>query len=271
MIVLFIISGIIAVVLLAWLIVDSGLLLPPGKGIPILMYHKVSTSSANPLSIPADKFEEQMRHIHRKGYHTLSFAELDRIHSQHRNLPDKPLILTFDDAYADYFHHALPVLKKFELRSTVFIPVGYMGKTNEWDKGTDRIMTPDQVKEALQTDIVEVGLHSFTHRNYRDMSMEEMKEDLENCYQRLRSHKITFENILAYPYGAFPRKDKARNEKMKSLFRVEGVKFALRIGNSFNSWPAVDIYELKRIDIRGTDSFYTFKTKLRKGRKKLFS
>jgi hypothetical protein len=58
---------------------------------------------------------------------------------------------------------------------------------------------------------------------------------------------------------------------MKEIFRTSRLQFALRIGNRVNRWPLKDPYEVKRIDIKGTDSFSTFITKLKKGRRKVFS
>jgi hypothetical protein len=58
---------------------------------------------------------------------------------------------------------------------------------------------------------------------------------------------------------------------MNEIFRNAHIQFALRIGNRVNHWPPKDPYTLKRIDIKGTDNFYTFKTKLSKGRRKIFS
>ncbi|HTX88932.1 MAG TPA: hypothetical protein VMC08_08090, partial [Bacteroidales bacterium] len=102
-------------------------------------------------------------------------------------------------------------------------------------------------------------------------TVEDMNEDLQNCYSTLKFYNLPFVKVLAYPYGAYPRKDKQLLGEMKSLFRESGLVCALRIGNRINRWPLRDPYEMKRIDIRGTDNFFTFKTKLRKGRKKLFS
>ena len=58
---------------------------------------------------------------------------------------------------------------------------------------------------------------------------------------------------------------------MKEIFREKKLDFAVRIGNRINRFPFKDPYELNRIDIRGTDNFFAFKTKIRKGRMKLFS
>ena len=256
---------------LAWLTLEYGFLLPPKRGIPVLMYHKVSEKVANGLSLPSGNLEKHLEYISSKGYQAMSFAELIKIHETGGKLPSRPVILTFDDAYTDFADRALPLLKKFSLKATVFIPVAYIGKTNIWDKGSDPIMTAEQIKSIAQNENIEFGLHSFLHRSYGDLNLEDIQDDLENCIQTLRFHKIPFVHVLAYPFGGYPKKDKLLNSQMKLLFREKGLKFALRIGNRINSWPLKDPYEMKRIDIKGTDNYATFKTKLRKGRKKLFS
>jgi len=57
---------------------------------------------------------------------------------------------------------------------------------------------------------------------------------------------------------------------MREFFRRNRIDFAARIGSRINALPPADVYELKRTAVRGTDSFWEFKTKLRKGRVKLF-
>jgi len=271
MMTLIFISTLIIILVLAWLVLEYSLFIPPKKGIPILMYHKVSATFADGLSVSSGNFEKQLEYISKKGYQTMSFAELTRIHENGGRLPSRPIILTFDDAYADFSEQALPLLKKFNLKATVFIPVAYIGKTNIWDKGSDRIMTVEQIKSISLNENIEFGIHSFFHRSYGDLNLEDMKDDLENCTQTLTFYKISFVHVLAYPFGGYPKKDELLNSQMKQLFREKELKFALRIGNRINSWPLKDPYEIKRIDIKGTDNYTTFKTKLRKGRKKLFS
>jgi len=265
------IAAFIAVAIILWLTLEYSLFIPPKKGIPILMYHKVSSGFADGLTIPAKTLETQFEYLRNKKYTPLTFAELKTIQESGKSLPSKPVILTFDDAYADFAELALPLLKKLNFTATVFIPVGYMGKTNVWDQGSDQVMSAEQIKNIALNENIEFGLHSFLHRNYADLNPEDMQGDLENCYRTLNYYKIPFVNVLAYPYGGYPKKDKLLNQQMKQLFRKQGLNFALRIGNRINSWPVKDPYELKRIDIKGTDNYPTFRTKLRKGRKKLFS
>jgi len=261
----------IFVLVLIWLILEYGILVPARKGLPILMYHKVSESEADGITISTEKLKQQFEFIRRKGYQTLSFDELAAAIKIGKPLPKHPLILTFDDAYRNFMEHAVPLLKTYGFKASVFIPVGYMGKTNSWDNGSDPILSAAEIKELANTGGIEFGIHSFLHRSYAELDPAGMENDLDLCIQTLGYHNIPFVHVLAYPYGGYPKKDPQLKAKMKEIFRTSHLQFALRIGNRINRWPLIDPYELKRIDIKGTDNFYTFKTKLRKGRRKFFS
>jgi peptidoglycan/xylan/chitin deacetylase (PgdA/CDA1 family) len=261
----------IFILVLAWLILEYGILVPTRKGLPILMYHKVSEGNVDRLTISAEKLRQQFEFIRRKGYQTLSFDDLATAIKTGKPLPKHPLILTFDDAYRNFLERAVPLLNSYKFKASVFIPVGYMGKTNIWDHGTDRILSAAEIKELSNNGGIEFGIHSFLHRSYAELDPAGMENDLDLCIQTLGYHNIPFVRVLAYPYGGYPRKDLQLMTSMKEIFRTSRLQFALRIGNRINPWPLKDPYELKRIDIRGTDNFYTFKTKLRKGRRKMFS
>ena len=266
-----VIIGALVVILLAWLTVSYSFLIPPKKGLPILMYHKVSENRADGLTIPVEKLDKQFSYIRDKGYQTIFFGELVSMMNTGQQLPRKTLIITFDDAYESFSTYALPLLEKYNIKATVFIPVAYMGKKNAWDKGNDPIMSPEELKDIKKGKLVEIGLHSFLHSNYKNMVLEDMKEDLLNCINTLNFHDLPFVPVFAYPYGGYPKKDKILLRQMKDLFREFKLDFALRIGNRINHVPFNDPYELKRIDIKGTDSLFTFRIKLKKGRQKLFS
>jgi peptidoglycan/xylan/chitin deacetylase (PgdA/CDA1 family) len=256
---------------LIWLNLEYSIFIPAGKGIRILMYHKVSDGHADGITIPAEKLRVQLEYLRKKGYHSISFEDLSSFQKTGKPLPSRPVILTFDDAYRDFMERAFPILEKADLKASVFIPVGYLGKTNVWDQGSDPILNVEEIKSLANSGRIEFGLHSFLHRNYAEMDAAAIEKDLQLCIQALEYHLIPFTRVLAYPYGQFPRKDKELNAAMKEIFRNAKLLFALRIGNRINGWPVKDPFELKRIDIRGTDNFYTFRTKLRKGRRKLFS
>jgi peptidoglycan/xylan/chitin deacetylase (PgdA/CDA1 family) len=265
------VASVIFFLVLAGLVLEYGILIPARKGLPILMYHKVSEREVDGITISAEKLKRQFEFIHKKGYQTISFDDLADAIRIGKPLPKRPLILTFDDAYRNFLEQAVPLLKNYGFKATVFIPVGFIGKTNIWDKGSDPILNVTEIKELANTGSIEFGIHSYLHRNYAELDPAGMEKDLDLCIQTLGYHNIPFVRVLAYPYGGYPRKDPQLKAKMKELFRTSRLQFALRIGNGINRWPLKDPYEVKRIDIKGTDNFYTFKTKLRKGRRKIFS
>ena len=257
--------------ILAWLIIEYSFLIPPPKGIPVLMYHKISDGITDGLSVPEELLEKHFQFLKTNHYRTITFSELSTFAEKGEKLPEHIVILTFDDAYQDFADRALPLLKKYGFHATVFIPVGFIGQTNVWDQGEDSIMSAETIRSIAMDNDVEFGIHSFLHKDYGRLTAEEVDTDLEKCFKELSSLEIPFSPVLAYPYGSFPRTDKILNNRMKQVFRARGLKFALRIGNRVNAWPLSDPYEMKRIDIRGTDNMVTFRIKLRKGRKKLFS
>jgi len=235
------------------------------------MYHKVSDSQPDGLTVTADMLELELAFLLEKGYETISFLDLKESIETGKKLPQRPVIITFDDAYENFRTHALPILKRLQLKATLFVPVAFLGKTNLWDHGSEKILTAEELKRIEDDGSIEIGIHSFLHRSYAELAPEDMKEDLENCFNTMEYHHIRTSRVLAYPYGGYPKKDPELKRMMKELFAEMQLWFAVRIGNRINPVPLKDKYEIKRIDIKGTDSFRTFRIKLSRGRKNPFA
>ncbi len=215
--------------------------------------------------------ELELAFLLEKGYETISFLDLKESIETGKKLPQRPVIITFDDAYENFRTHALPILKRLQLKATLFVPVAFLGKTNLWDHGSEKILTAEELKRIEDDGSIEIGIHSFLHRSYAELAPEDMKEDLENCFNTMEYHHIRTSRVLAYPYGGYPKKDPELKRMMKELFAEMQLWFAVRIGNRINPVPLKDKYEIKRIDIKGTDSFRTFRIKLSRGRKNPFA
>ncbi|MFH1297880.1 MAG: polysaccharide deacetylase family protein [Bacteroidota bacterium] len=238
---------------------------------PILLYHKVADDRQDGLTVTTAKLEDELSFLVEKGYETISFLDLKESIETAKKLPKQPVIITFDDAYENFLTHALPVLHRLKMKATLFVPVAFLGKTNLWDRGIEKILTAEQVKRIQENKSIEIGIHSFLHRSYAELAPEDMKEDLKNCFNTLEFHHILTSRVLAYPFGGYPKKDPELNRQMKEIFTAMQLWFAVRIGNRINPLPVKDRYELKRIDIKGTDSFRTFRIKLTRGRKNPFA
>jgi peptidoglycan/xylan/chitin deacetylase (PgdA/CDA1 family) len=148
--------------------------------------------------------------------------------------------------------------------------VGNIGGENEWDGGGEKLLSYENIREMAANKYIEFGLHSYRHQSYGELDAEEAAQDIDNCITALKENHIPFIPVLAYPYGAYPKKDEIKKERLFDMLRKKGIKYALRIGNGLNRLPFKNPFEIKRVNVRGSDSFLKFKVKLRKGHVKLF-
>jgi peptidoglycan/xylan/chitin deacetylase (PgdA/CDA1 family) len=125
-------------------------------------------------------------------------------------------------------------------------------------------MSVEQLK-SIDHDVVEIGLHSCDHKNFKNLTPAQIDADVRENIASLKTMGIPFVPAFAYPYGGRP-KDKTTYKSMAESFSNAGIKLAFRIGNRVNRLPIRNAFEVKRISIRGTDSMWTFRTKLTKGR-----
>lgn len=258
---------IIPVIIFAFLIVRFSLLVPPTKGLPVLLYHKVSLTHEDSLTIKPQNLEKHLAYLVHNGYRTISLKDLISYVDKKAALPAKPVMITFDDGYVNNLELAYPLLKRYGCKAVFFIPSEGIGQTNRWDRHAEPLMNVDQLR-SLDSGLIELGLHSTDHKHYGRLSPEQIESDMNQSISTLRHLEIRFVPALAYPYGGRP-KDKKIYASMLKTFADTGIMFAFRIGNKVNKLPLKRPFEIKRISIQGPDSIWTFKTKLRKGRVRL--
>ena len=241
---------------------------PTVKGLPILLYHKISYKYNGLLTISEAKLKKQFEYLKNNGYTPIFFSELIDHINNGVALPEKPVIITFDDGYQNNYTYLYPILEKMNFKATIFLPVGYIGETNKWDHKSIKLMNYDTLR-LIDGKYVEFGLHSFYHKSYKRKSVDYIEEDIKKCYEALDNNNINFVKVLAYPYGSYPREKEAFG-KFAEMLKRSGIVFGLRIGNRINKLPITNPYLVKRIDIKGTYNLYEFSIKVRKGRVKLF-
>ena len=119
-------------------------------------------------------------------------------------LPEKPVLLTFDDGYADLVHKALPILEERGFKATMFIVSQHIGDASTWDVALGYperpLMTAEEILEAFSRGI-EIGAHTRTHSDLRTLSPAELKDELEGCRKDLIELTGAEVNSLAYPFG----------------------------------------------------------------------
>jgi peptidoglycan/xylan/chitin deacetylase (PgdA/CDA1 family) len=177
--------------------------LPPGRpavNVPILMYHyiRVNPDSRDRMGFnlsvtPAD-FAAQMDWLARSGYHTITTEDLHSYLSGTRGLPSKPLILTFDDGYADFYTTALPVLRSHGFNADSYVVSGFVGRPG--------YMTSAQIREADRSGI-EIGAHTVNHADLVRTSINGVRSevgDSKRFLEALLGHPVV---SFCYPSGKF--------------------------------------------------------------------
>ncbi len=258
-----------AFVAIGYLLVEYSLFAPVPRGLRILMYHKVAPANPSGLTVTTAMFDRQCAWLVARGYSAVSFAQVINNMRTGASLPERPVILTFDDGFHDFTDYTLPVLRHYNLSATVFTVPGCIGRTNAWDKTGDPLLSAEEMRTLMATERIEFGIHAFKHDNYKYLTTAEIRGDLTKCIETMNNLGIAWTPVLAFPYGAYPRK-REQNEAMRAVFRELGIAAALRIGQRVNPLPIRDPFLFTRAKISGNDSMLDFSIKVRKGRRKLF-
>lgn len=230
------------------------------------MYHNITPNENESLdlTISIQKFDAQLHFLKQQKYTSYFVSELENTDS----ISDKSIVLTFDDVTQNQLEFALPILKKYNLKATFFIPFSYVGKSDLWNDGTEKIMSIEQLK-SLDSNCIELGHHSFYHKKYAILTSDEIQNDFDKSFQFISENGLNVYSTLAYPYGNYPKKGTQKLEFFQ-LLEKNKIKMAFRIGNRVNNFPFKNKYEIQRIDIKGQDSLFTFKWKIRFGKLRLF-
>lgn len=240
------------------------------SSLPILMYHNLTDDKEKGLNLTLciDKFEAQLQYLVEHNFNTYFVSEIDKL----TVLPKKSVVLTFDDVTENQLIFALPLLQKYMVKATFFIPFQYIGKHDSWNHTDqnvgEKLMTIAQL-QSLDPLYVELGHHSYGHRKYSDLSLEQIQEDFDKSFECIANSKLNVFPALAYPYGNYPKKDPFQKEFFQ-LLEKNNIRMAFRIGNRLNAFPFKNKYTLQRVDIKGEDSLLVFKWKLRLGKLRLF-
>jgi peptidoglycan/xylan/chitin deacetylase (PgdA/CDA1 family) len=195
-----------------WLILSGGPadleapILPPVMpvnrtiNLPILMYHHITNIPTHDLldlslTVAPTVFSQQLDYLKQHGYHTITYNQLFDFLYYGGPLPSKPIILTFDDGYADAYQFAYPILQAHDYSGMFFIitgKVGWKGQAtwNEW-------------REMLANGM-QMGSHTITHRNMGAVwlfSHAEAQQELQQSKQTLQTQLGILIQQFCYPSG----------------------------------------------------------------------
>lgn len=210
---------------------------PQNVNVPILIYHYVENikdpndTMRRSLDILPVVFDEQIRTLKGNGYSFMTPSEINEVLSGQKLLPPKPVIISFDDGYEDFYTDVLPILKKYNARAVAYVISGFLDQPN--------YMSRDQLSSVIDSKLVEVGCHTAHHIGLRDADLDVARSEIENCQEDLH-RDFAFKPVsFAYPYGSY-------NENLFQILKETGLKNATTT-NSGMSISFENIYEIPRI------------------------
>lgn len=228
------------------------------RDVPILVYHSISHDTdphTKKWTVSPEMFEEHLTYLRRSEYVPMTITELIEARNAGLTmLPVRPVILTFDDGYADFCEHALPALRRHDFVATLYVITGWVGGTAGKESATNgllrRMVTWNQLDEVVANGM-ECGGHTHTHPKLDSIAYASARDEIVRCKSILEDHLGREVLSFAYPHGWYTR-------SLERMIRSAGYTSACVVKN-MRSTTIDNAFELARlvvtddIDVEGLE------------------
>jgi peptidoglycan/xylan/chitin deacetylase (PgdA/CDA1 family) len=236
-----------------------------GRGnIPILMYHSISAEEEfrghwyYRINTTPEVFADHMLNLAHNGYSVVRLCDVVSHFATGSELPTKPVVLTFDDGYEDFYTHAFPILRKYGFTATVFLATDYVGNIFKLKNCMNWTQLRNLSKEGIN-----FGSHTVTHPELNYMGTDELYYELNSSKKTIEDNIGVSADSFSYPF-AFPEAD----YKFKAILKHTLVECGYTHGVTTNIGTIDtpnDLFFLKRIPVNTYDDTVFFKAKLNRG------
>ncbi len=226
--------------------------------LPVIMYHGLSEDKQlqNRYKIPPEYFEQDLKYLKENGYHTILLSELVEHFRSGASLPEKPVLLTFDDGYYDNYVYAFPLLKKYGMKA-VISPIASAADAAEKEEYRSvrwSQCTWEQYGEMTGSGLVELQNHSYELHELSDGVQglqkrageneteyeKRISEDLTAAARRIKEKTGYYPQAVVYPFGA-------KSEGTEKIIRSLGYKAAMDCEEKINYLSSEDdLFSLHR-------------------------
>lgn len=207
--------------------------------VPILCYHQVrdwrakDSKSAKDYIIPVAAFKEHMKMLADSGYHTILPDQLYAYLTTGAKLPEKPVMITFDDGDLDQYETALPELDKYGFKASFFIMTVAIGR-----RGYQPYMDKAQIKDLADRGHT-IGLHTWDHHNVKKYQGDDWKLQIEEPKKKLETIIGKPVYHFAYPFGLW-------NEAALPELKKRGLLTAYQLAEKKRD-PSDPLFTIRRI------------------------
>lgn len=216
--------------------------------VTVLMYHAVERSAWKHAVSP-EAFERQMRYLAFRG---LAVPLEDVVaHSKGEKHLRRAVAVTFDDGYGDLLVTVLPILERYRIPVTVFVPSDLSAKTSPDARAR---LSGEELQKLAASPLIMVGSHSRTHRKFTELSRKEAEIEVWGSMEDLNRLTGVRPRFFAYPYGA-------RNAAAEAVVAAAGYEAAFGITDGLVT-DRSPRYALPRVQVDATTSPFLFRARL---------
>jgi peptidoglycan/xylan/chitin deacetylase (PgdA/CDA1 family) len=208
--------------------------------IPIMLYHHVSGQSGR-WAISPQKLEEQLAYLAANGFHTVTMQAYLDAENRGTPLPDKPVVLTFDDGYRDAYENVFPLLKKYGMIGTFYVITGQVGNPGS--------LTWDQIVEMHRAGM-EFGAHTVHHPFLTHLPPL-------NAFLEILQSRLDLEAHLGAPVTTFAYPYNDHNDRVAFLVRLAGFQGAC-IVSRYRGDAEGDLFKISRNTVLSGERLKTF-------------
>lgn len=211
------------------------------RKLTILKYQSIDDSGSAVSTSPL-LLSQHLRYLKDKHFSVMTLSQGLKLLTGHESL-DKKVVLTFDDGYENFHSRAFPLLSQYHFPATVFLVARYVGRESSWERKNkvpvQRLMSWSQVEKLTHSGI-EFGSKSLTHRDLTRISIDEVREELEDSRTMIEEHAGKGVQIFAYPFGLY-------NATVRDMVRKH---YDAAVGtNLAEATDKEDPYDLSRVDV----------------------
>jgi peptidoglycan/xylan/chitin deacetylase (PgdA/CDA1 family) len=242
-------------------------------GLRVLCYHKIGKppagSKLKDLWVSPEKFRAQVKYLLDHGYTTVFFSDVKKAFEGKDQLPEKAVLITFDDGYENNYLQAWPILKELGAKGNIFVVYNTIGKANLWHNPASEpwvnMATMAQLKEMLESGVMEYGSHTMNHPHLSALKLEDAAWELGESKRQLESAFGREMFAFAYPYGDGAYVPAIREKALQAGYVLD---FSFLQGKTPWPWDR-NAGPIDRLFIRGGDNNWDLALHLERGASRL--
>ncbi len=170
--------------------------------VPVVIYHHIQpqanavVNKQTSLSVDNGYFDKQMAYLNQNGYTTIFAQDLANALTTHSGLPGKNIVVTADDGYADHYTYLFPIIKKYNIKTSLLIASGLIGNPG--------FMTWGEVREMVGSGLVQLVDHTWSHYALGyGKKIDKIKYEIETGRAQIEQFTGQKTTTFGYPYGSF--------------------------------------------------------------------